>query len=190
MKKVLGLSTLAVLLFFTPAPAQGPYLGAGLVYNIPVGSDIKFLDPGFGLDFRFGYDFGPVALEANLMGSRHNDTDPGFGRADFGGISIDLRVFLSRPNNPDRFYLLVGIGAYSISEFDPFFGADTELRGSGGNFGAGMEHYFNTNLALNFNVVYRLIRYDEFEINGDVFSLSPDENGDMLTFQAGINYYF
>lgn len=191
MKKVLCLSVLAMLLYFTPASAQGPYLGADLVYNNPLSSDISYLDPGFGVDFRFGFDFGPVALEGNLMGSEHDDTDPGYGDADFGGFSLDLRIFLTpQMDDPNQIYLLVGIGSYWIEEYDPFFLADTELRGSGFNFGAGLEHYLNPNVALNFGAIYRIIRYDEFEIGGDVFSLSPEESGNTLTLQFGVNYHF
>ncbi len=191
MKKIMHLSALMVLLTFVPAAAQpGPYVGGGLVYNDPRGSDIKFLDPDFGLYLRFGYDFGPVALEGNFIGSRHDDTDPGFGRADFGGVSIDLRVFLNREEAPARVYLLAGVGSYSVSEFDPFEGADTELSGTGWNAGAGMDYYLDANLALNFGVTYRFIRYDRFDVGGTEFSLRPRENGDMLTIEAGINYHF
>jgi hypothetical protein len=190
MKKILLLSVLAVLLYFTPALAQGPYIGAGLVYNDPLGSDINYLRPGPGLDFRFGYDFGPVALEGNLMGSSHNDTDPGYGYADFEGFSLDLKVFLSRTYAPDQVYLLAGIGSYSLYEYDPFLGTDTQLNGTGWNFGAGLEHYVNTNFALSFGVTYRIIRYDEFDAGGAVFSLRPRENGDTITYEFGFNYHF
>ncbi len=180
-----------VFLFFAPAVAQpGPYLGVGVVYNNPQGSDIKFLDPGFGLNLRFGYNFGLIALEGNLMGSNHEDTDPGFSDADFNAFIVDLKVFLSRQYSPNQFYLLVGAGSYWIDEFDPFEGADTELSGGGWNVGAGLERFVNSNLALNFGITYHFIRYDEFEINGFDFSLRPEEDGDMLTLEAGIIYHF
>ena len=61
MKKIL-LSALLFLIGFSPAWAEGPYIGGGFIYNNPLGSDIDYLRPGPGLNFRFGYDFGPVAL--------------------------------------------------------------------------------------------------------------------------------
>jgi opacity protein-like surface antigen len=191
MKKILSLSALIVLLCFTPAMAgEGPYLGGGLVYNNPLSSDIDYLDPGVGLDLKFGYNFGTVALEATLMGSSHNDTDPGYGSADFTGFSLDLRIFLSPVYDPNQIYLLVGLGAYSIKEYSPFWGADTQLNGGGWNLGAGVEHYLNENVALNFGLIYRIIRYDEVDIGGTTFSLSPEAKGDTLTLEAGINYHF
>lgn len=190
MKKVIPVSVFGLFLFLTPAFAQGPYLGGGFIYSNPLSSDIGYLRPGPGLNFRFGYDFGPVALEGNLLGSRHNDSDPGYGHADFGGLSLDLRVFLSPANDRNQAYLLVGVGSYSLYEYDPFLSADTQLNGSGWNAGAGLEHYVNTNLALNIGLVYRFIRYDEFEVNSNLFTLRPNESGDTLTLELGLNYHF
>ncbi len=62
-KALVAFAAAFVLSLVSPAFAQGPYLGAGFVYNFPVGSGIKYLDSGPGLDFTFGYNFGPVALE-------------------------------------------------------------------------------------------------------------------------------
>jgi len=170
---------------------EGVYLGAGLVYNNPQSSDtIDYLDPGIGLDLKFGYNFGRVGLELNLMGSTHDDTDPGYGDADFSGVSLDLRVFLSELNDPNQIYLLIGFGGYSIKEYDPVIATDTTLKGSGLNLGAGLEHYLNENVALNFGVVYRIIKYDEVEIGGTTFSFDPELKGNMLTLAAGINFHF
>lgn len=190
MKRVFLMSLLAVLFSLSSANAQGPYLGAGLAYNSPLGSDIDYLRPGPGLHFTFGYDFGPAALEGSLFGSRHDDTDPGYGDADFGGFSIDLKIFLSPPRSDNQFYLLGGFGSYSVFEYDPFLQADTELNGSGWDLGAGMEHYLNTNVSLNFRVIYRFITYDEFAVEGVVFSLRPREDGDMLSAEFGLSYHF
>jgi opacity protein-like surface antigen len=191
MKKIVSLSALLVLLFFAHAAAQpGPYLGVGVVFNDHRGSAIKYLDPGFGLNLRFGYNFGLIALEGNLMGSNHEDTDPGFSDADFEAFTVDLKVFLSREYSPNQFYLLVGAGSYWIEEFDPFEGADTELSGGGWNLGAGLERFVNSNLALNLGVTYRFIEYDEFDIGGFDFSLRPREDGDVVTIEAGIIYHF
>ncbi|OGW38974.1 MAG: hypothetical protein A2010_08445 [Nitrospirae bacterium GWD2_57_9] len=190
MRKIFFLSTVMLFAWFTPCFAQGPYLGAGFVYNNPLGGDIAYLDPGFGLNFTFGYDFGPVALEGNLMGSEHDDRDPGYGDADFSGLSLDLRIFLSHPDDRNQIYLLTGIGSYSIDEYSPVFNADTELNGSGWNFGAGLEHYVNTNAAVHVGFIYRLIRYDEFEVGNVVYERDFHDDGDTLSFQAGFNFYF
>ncbi len=190
MRKVLLLAIAAVLFHISQASAQGPYLGTGFVYNSPAGSDIKYLDGGFGLDFTFGYNFGPVALEGNLMGSRHDDSDPGYGHADFEAVSIDLRIFLMPLVQPNQVYLLVGFGSYSLYEYDPFLGADTELYGYGWNAGVGLEHSITRNLGLNAAVIYRYIRYDEFDVNGFAYSVDPHLNGDMVTFRAGLMFYW
>jgi hypothetical protein len=190
MKKVLGLTAFLLLCGFSPVLAQGPYIGGGFVYNNPLGSDIYYLRPGPGLNFRFGYDFGPVALEGNLLASRHRDTDPEYGHADFGGFSIDLRVFLSPENAQDLVYLVGGIGSYSLYEYDPIRRADTDLNGDGWNAGVGLEHFLDTNLALNIAVQYRFIRYDEFEIDEMLYSLRPRETGDTLALELGVNYHF
>lgn len=191
MKKIVIFSAAVVLLFSVPAFAQpGPFVGVGLLYNYHQGSDIKYLDPGFGLNLRFGYNFGVVALEAGLMKSNHEDTDPGYSDADFEAFTLDLKIFLSREYDRNQFYFLVGAGSYSIDEFDPYEGADTQLSGGGWNLGAGLEHFVNSNVGLNFGVTYRFIRYDEFEIGGFDFFLRPREDGDVLTIDAGINYHF
>lgn len=189
MKKVFIMTILA-LVCCTSAYAQGPYLGGGFTYNDPVGSDIEYLRPGPGLHFTFGYDMGPAALEGTLLGSRHDDTDFGYGDADMSGFSIDLKFFLSRPLAVDQFYLLAGYGSYSIYEYDPLLRADTELNGSGWNLGAGVEHYLNSNMALNFGITYRFISFDEFGIEGEIFSLRPREDGDTVSIQLGLNYHF
>jgi opacity protein-like surface antigen len=191
MKKIVSFSSAIVLLLLVPAFAQpGPYLGAGLVYNNHVGSDIDYLDPGIGLNLRFGYNFGVVALEGNLMGSNHEDVDPGYSDADFEAFTLDLKFYLSREYDRNQFYLLIGVGSYAIDEYYPNLGADTELNGSGWNLGAGLEHFMNSRVALNFGVTYRFITYDEFNVAGFVSSLRPREDGDVLTFDAGITYHF
>jgi hypothetical protein len=190
MKKVLTLWMFLFLYSVSPALAQGPYLGGGFVYNNPLGSDINYLRPGPGLNFRFGYDFGPVALEGNLVASRHADTDPGYGHADLGGFNIDLRVFLSPENARNLVYLVAGIGSYSLYEYDPFLQADTQLNGNSWNAGAGLEHFLDSNLALNLALQYRSIRYDEFEIDNTLYSLRPRESGDVLALELGVNYHF
>jgi hypothetical protein len=188
-KALVTFAVASVLLLVSPAFAQGPYLGVGFVYNFPVGSDIRYLDSGPGLDFTFGYNFGPVALEGNMMGSWHDDSDPAYGHADFGGISIDLRVFLLPLVRPNQAYLLVGFGSYWLYEYDPYLYTDTELDGYGWNMGAGFEHYFSHNIGLNAEVIYRFIRYDQFDAGGFVYSINH-QNGDTVTVQAGVVFYW
>jgi opacity protein-like surface antigen len=191
MKKIIFLSALAILLCFTPAMAkEGPYLGFGLLYNNPLSSDFNYLDPAIGLDLKFGYNFGPVAVELNLMGSEHDETAPGLGTADFGGFSLDFRFFLSPYNDPNQFYFLAGFGAYSLDGFDPYVGADVKYTGGGFNFGAGLEHYLNENVALNFGIIYRIIRFDEAEFNGFTASVSPELKDNTLSVEIGLNFHF
>jgi opacity protein-like surface antigen len=191
MKKVVLLSVLLVLFRFTPASAwEGPYLGAGPVYNDPLGSGTRYLDPGAGLDLKLGYNFGFVALEADWMGTSHNDKDPGYGRADFYGVSLDARVFLSYVNDPNQFYFLVGVGSYSVDEYDPRYAAGTTLQGSGFHIGGGLEHYLYENVSLNLGLKYRIIRYDRYDVGGTSYPLVQDKNGDMLTVDAGVFFHF
>jgi opacity protein-like surface antigen len=169
---------------------EGRYLGGGLVYNDPQSSDIDFLQAGTGFDFKFGYNFGPVALEANWMGSSHDDRDPGFGSADFGGFSLDLRVFVSYVHDPTQLYFLVGVGNYWLDEFDPTLAADTTFRGGGLNLGGGVERYLNENVSLDFGITYRIITYSEIDIGRTEFLLDRDISGNMLTLEAGLVYHF
>lgn len=188
MQKILSLSLLAVLLCFTPAIArEGPYLGAGIVYNDPVSSDINDIKPAIGYDFKFGYNFGPVAFEGNVIGSSHGDKLQGFGTADFSGFSLDARIFVSPFDDPNQFYFLVGLGSYAIDQFNPKYG-DTTLNGSGVNFGVGLEHYLNERLSLNVGVLYRIIKYDEFDVGGIAYS--ADIKGDTLSIETGLNFHF
>lgn len=204
MKKILYFSALAILLCFTPAMArEGVYLGGGLLYNIPQSSDFDYLDPAVGLDFKFGYNFGPIAVELNFMGSHHNETSPGFGTADFSGFSLDFRFFLSPYGDPNQFYLLTGLGSYYLNGFDPFAtvatssgaalsptGQFVDYWGYGFDLGAGLEHYLNPYVSLNFGLIYRFIWYDQAEIGGISYSVNPTLNGDMLSIEFGVNYHF
>jgi hypothetical protein len=188
MRKILSLSLLAVLFSFTPAiAAEGPYLGAGAVYNDPVSSDINDIKPAYGYDFKLGYNFGTFALEGNIIGSSHGDKLQGFGTADFSGFSLDARIFASPFDDPNQFYFLIGLGAYSIDQFNPSYG-DTTLDGSGFNFGAGLEHYFNDRISLNVGVLYRIIKYDEFDVGGRAYSANI--KGDTLSVETGLNFHF
>jgi opacity protein-like surface antigen len=191
MRRLLFQVCLLAVCLAAPAFAkEGPYLGIGLLYNDPVSSDISYLDAAIGLNVRFGYNFGPVALEANLMGSTHNDSDPGYTDADFSGVSVDLKIFLSERGDPNQVYFLVGLGGYAIEEYDPFLGTNTELQGSGFNLGAGLEHYFTPHAALNLGLTYRIIRYDELRAFGTTGALEPAVKGDTLSLEVGLNYHF
>ncbi len=181
---------------------QGVYLGGGLQYNIPQSSDFSYLNPAVGLDFKFGFNFGPVAIEFNFMGSNHDETSPGFGNADFSGFSFDFRFFLPPYGNPNQFYLLAGFGSYYLNGFDPFATVSTSsgvvlppgqfvnYEGYGFDLGAGLEHYLNPYVSLNFGLIYRFITYDQAEIGGIWYSVSPTLNGDMLSIEFGLNYHF
>ncbi len=189
MKKILFLSVLAILLSFTPAMArQGPYVGVGLTYvNITSMADPYFdtVDPALGYEFRFGYNFGPMAIEGNFIGSTHHDSFPGFSDGDFWGWSLDFRFFLLP--EPNQLYLLLGVGGYEFSQNDNFTGEHFDLTGPGFNLGMGFEHYFNPQVSIDVRGVYRFINYDE-EING--FTVDTNVNGDTFTLGAAVNFHF
>jgi opacity protein-like surface antigen len=191
MKKILFFSALAILLCSTPAMATvGPYVGVGLTYvNITSAADPYFdtIDPAVGLELRFGYNFGPVALEGNFIGSNHHDSFPGFSHGDFYGWSIDLRVFLFPMPQPNQLYLLFGVGGYEFQQTDNFTGDRYDLSGPGFNFGMGFEHYFNPQVSIDARGVYRFINYD-LDING--FHVDTNVNGDTFTLGVALNFHF
>lgn len=191
MKKVIFLSALAILLFSTPAMAKvGPYVGIGLTYvDITNMADHYFdtVDPSLGLELRFGYDFGPMALEGNFIGSTHHDSFPGFSDGNFYEWSIDLRVFLFPLPQPNQLYLLFGVGGYTFHQTDNVTGEHFDFSGPGFNLGIGFEHYFNPQLSIDVRGVYRFIDYDE-DING--FHFNSSVNGDTFTLGVGFNFHF
>jgi hypothetical protein len=176
MKKILLLAVAAVMFVATPVMAkEGLYLGAGFVYNNILSDDLAFLDPAVGVELKVGVNLGSIAVEGNLIRSTHDDTDPGFGNADFTGVSVDLRISFSETHDPNQVYLLAGLGAYEIEE------NGASIDGTGLNLGVGVEHRFNEQVALDIKGVYRAIEYDEggFTVDGDTFSVG-----------AGLNLYF
>ncbi|HEX9136228.1 MAG TPA: porin family protein [Nitrospirota bacterium] len=189
MKKIFLLSALAILLCVTPAMArQGPYVGVGFTYvDITSMADPYFdtVDPALGYEFRFGYNFGPMAIEGNFIGSTHHDSFPGFSDGDLWGWSLDFRFFLLP--EPNQLYLLLGVGGYEFSQNDNFTGEHFDLTGPGFNLGMGFEHYFNPQVSIDLRGVYRFINYDE-EING--FTVDTNVNGDTFTLGVAVNFHF
>lgn len=180
MKKILVLAVLAVVLVAAPVMAkEGAYLGAGLYLNEIVGDDLDVFDPGIGLGLRFGYNFGSVALEGNFIRVDHSG-DPGVADGTFTNLSADFKIFFSQPDDSNQFYGLVGLGVYELD-----LDNGNNLEGNGFNLGGGMEHYFNEQVALNLSAIYRFITYDE--VNGTSI---PDLDGDALSLEAGVNFYF
>lgn len=186
----------ALALIATPSIAkEGVYLGGGLVYNNMLDSDLNFVDPAIGYGLKLGFNFGSIALEGNLIKSTHDDTDPGYGDIDFTGLSADLKIFFSQAYDPTQVYLLIGLGSYTLEEFDPFFfglfgGANVEIEGTGMNLGLGFEHYFNPQVSLNVGAIYRLIEYDEITGGGLTAGFSSELDGDMLSIEVGLNLHF
>jgi len=191
MKKLVFFSALAILLSFSSAMAkEGPYVGVGLTYvDITSAADSYFdtVDPAVGLELRFGYNFGPIALEGNFIGSNHDDSFPGFSHGNFYGWSIDLRVFLFPPPEPNQLYLLFGVGGYTFEETNNVTGDQYQLSGPGFNLGMGFEHYFNQLVSIDVRGVYRFINYN-LDING--FNVATNVNGDTFTLGVALNFHF
>lgn len=197
MRKIVAGVILVIALTASPVIAkEGFYLGADLGFNNVVGSGHWFdsIDNAVGAGFRAGYNFGQVALEGELIGSSHNDRIAGFSDGDLAGLSINLKAYFTQPRDPDQFYALVGLGAYSFKETDEFYGDRFKFKGSGVNLGAGWEHFFSDHVALNISGIYRIIRYDDVEINGVTFDANDPsidgENGDVFSINLGVNFYF
>ena len=194
VKIVLMSALLGVFCFTTAAAAEGPYLGAGLAVDSFTGSHDKYLSPGSGLDLKVGYRSGLVALEGDWVSSGHNDKDPGFVRADFYGLSLDVKVFGPYLNEHNQLYGLLGVGRYAINEY-PYGGSRTALRGNGMNLGVGVEHYLNGRclcniVSLNLGLTYRIIKYGNPDTGTVSSALANDKNGDMLTVEAGVFFHF
>jgi opacity protein-like surface antigen len=189
MKKLLVLSVLAVALIAAPAMAkEGVYVGAGLVYDNIVGSDVNNYDAGGGGNIKVGYNFGSIALEGDWFKSSHSGK-PGFTDADLSSFSVNLRAFLSQPNDPNQFYVLGGIGSFKLEFKQATVSGVEEFTGYGVNLGGGLEHYFNQNVALNLGLIYRIITYDKAKDAFGTFSIS-DQTGDTFSVLAGLNFYF
>jgi opacity protein-like surface antigen len=185
MKKLLLLVVLAVMFIATPVMAkEGMYLGAGLVFNNIVGSDVDVYDPAGGFDLRIGRSFGSIAIEGNVLRVAHMGK-PGFADADMTGVNLDLRVSFSQTQDPDQVYLLVGLGAYTLD-----LSNGNDFSGTGLNLGAGMEHFFNDQVSLNLAAIYRFIDYTDATIGGIDYTLDPAWSGDAFSLHAGINLYF
>jgi Outer membrane protein beta-barrel domain len=191
MKKVFLLSAVLTLFWSAPATAgKGTYLGAGLAYDRPWSSDVGSFSPGTGLDLKAGHKFGFASVEGDWVSSPHNDNTPGFGKADFYSLSLDLRFFLTREKSRNQVYLLAGFGVYSMDEFDPGLGEHRTLRGRGFNLGFGVEHYLNELVSLNLGLKYRIIRYNQLQTGSTTSSLDPEIHGDSLNADFCIFYHF
>jgi opacity protein-like surface antigen len=192
MKKMLVFFVGAILLACSAVMAaeKGVYLGAGLFYNKMLSHDFSYLDSAVGLDLRVGYNFGPVMLEGNLLGSTHDDGRSGYDTASFGGLTIDVKVPFLKPDRLNQPYLLVGLAGYSLTEKDPTTGSDVKLSGGGYDFGLGVEHRFNEHLALNLAAIYRGIKYDKSETGGTTTKLPEKLNGNTRSVDVSLNYYF
>ena len=131
MSKMLASIVLGSLIFAatTAGAKEGFYLGAGFIHNKMLNTDLNYLDPAVGLDFKAGYNLGPFSVEANLLGSSHGDTRTGFGEADFGGLSIDFRIPFTPKDWINQIYVLFGLSGYSLTVDDPVAG---EVKYSGG----------------------------------------------------------
>ncbi len=166
----------------------GPYVGAGLNYvDITSAADPFFdtVDPALGVDVRFGYNFGMIAVEGNFIYSSHHDSFPGASNGNFYGFSVDARFFLN-PLSRNQVYFLAGVGGYSFHETDNL-GNSFHFDGPGFDLGLGFEPYFSPQLSLDLRAVYRFISYD-FEQNG--FTIATGVNGDTFTLGAALNFHF
>jgi len=193
MKKIFILAFLGLSVFVSAtamAGDKGVYLGAGFSYNKMLSPDFSNLNSAIGLDLRVGYNFGPVMLEGNLLGSTHEDKRLTYEDASFGGMTIDVKVPFLKQDRLNQPYLLVGLAGYSLTQKDPVTGSDVKLSGGGYDFGFGIEHRFNSHLALNLSAIYRGISYDKSETGGTTTKLPEKLRGNVRSVETGLNYYF
>lgn len=190
MKRMLFPTILCAFLMSGPAIAnEGLYLGAGFVHNNTLSSDVDYLKYAIGVALRIGYNFGPVSLETNLIGSTHDDERADIEETEFGGITIDFKIPFTPQDKPNQVYILAGLGGYSLTYDDPAIG-EVKYNGSGMNLGVGTEHFFNKHLAFNLSAVYRAIKYEEREAQGATVTISPKLEGDTVSIETGLNYHF
>jgi hypothetical protein len=183
MRKIALLTVLAVVFLVCPAFAEdrhdGFYAGAGLVYNDFTG-DIDLLDAGVGWDVKTGYNFGWVAVEANMFKSNHDHLEASVDY-EMQGIVLNLKAYFISPEKAVRGYLSIGYGDYELDG-----GGFLNYQGSGFHIGPGLEVFLNNDLALNFSILHRDIEYDKFKTPMPGGAI----DGSTLSSQLGLNFYF
>lgn len=167
---------------------DGFYVGGGFVYNDFKGDDLNSFNPGTGWDFKLGYNFGLIALEANVFKSTHSADYP---KNDWTlqGILLNVKAYYIPATKRVRGFFSIGYGDY---ELDGSTTSTNYYLGSGFHFGPGVEIFFNEHLALNFNILYRDIKYDKHAdaTSGGVKSMSSSLDGSAGSTQLGFNVYF
>jgi hypothetical protein len=202
MKRMLVLAAvLAVSLFAFPVMAreavdtesgypEGLYIGAGGDYSFLLGSDVRrYWESGGGPNLKLGYSFGRFHMEGDWFTSSHKGKNIDTGRAadiDFTGYNLNFRESFLTPSYPNQIYVLAGLGYYMIESKN----VASESTGWGFNLGMGLEHYFTQRLALNVGVIYRFIEYTKAKNDGVKTDLNPALDGDSLSVQGGLNFYF
>jgi hypothetical protein len=173
MRKIrVMLAILAVLFTASVIEAkEGFYLGASMVFNdlrgdINTGNTIA---PGNGAGLKGGYGLNRfVAIETFYWRTNH---DIAGGRSiQLKGGTVDVKVTFQVTGSHIEPYLLVGAGNYLL---------DT-LRGSGWDYGAGMDIYLVP--ALNFNVGWTRRTID--------FGKAPTVSGEVDSMDIGLVYHF
>ncbi len=182
-----------------PALANdGLYLGAGLMVDHYSDLGPLYMVPGGNL--KMGYNFGPFAVEGNIMEDTHGDKLCGYGDATRGfsgnstleGKSVDIRMPIVHFRHQKEVYGLIGVGEYTLSGPDVTVNEGVKYSSLGYNLGIGFERYISQHVAFNLAAIYRTIRFDkrEYKSLGITETLSPELSDDLLSIEIGFNYHF
>ena len=193
MKKIIITAVLALMLSSTPALAkQGLYLGGFFqLTDISGESTSSFseqyfdnLDPGLGFGGRLGYGLNNyLAIEGSLFASFHYIELPGYPDIEsqmLTGETLDLKLTVPITGSTVEPYFLIGIGAYQIGD-----SGGTYFKGSGSQFGAGIDIYSTPELSINFGLTWRSIEFDNTD-----FPFSIGADADIVSIDFGLAYHF
>lgn len=182
----------AAILFAAPVTAReksgsmldGLYIGAGLSYLTFVGSGMDSYDDDMGFEIKIGKVFESIAVEGNLAHNSGFSSDT-LSNGEINWFALDVKWFPNPENEENRLYALAGLGHYWFN----YDGTNNEINCLGFNLGGGLEHFFEDRVSLTADIVYRIIKFDEFK-DGENSTSIPDISGDAITANVAMNLYF
>ncbi len=193
MKKLLVIAVLAVALSAAPAAAREGFYAGGFfsVSSISGSSGDSFdqayfdsLGSGLGGGLRLGAGFNEyVSLEGSYSVSYH-DTDflglSNLQRQKLTGKAIALKVNFPLKESNVEPYFFAGVGAYEIGD-----SGGTYYKGSGKEFGAGLDLYVSPEVSLNAGLTFTSITFTKGQ-----FHLNHDVDANVTALDIGVAFHF
>jgi outer membrane protein W len=195
------------LLAGSETPGNGKTRGLGLEAGYVMPSEDNFGNsPAFGLSFFYSLSKQfRVELKGCFFPTKVEDSPEGLGAGTLNVIPLQLslqyRLWLSRSFIP---YVGVGVGYYlntfSLENNNQWqnlgFNINEEVDSAFGyHFGAGIDYFIKSNMAVNIDVRYSIASFDgSYTITEEVSGISHSGNieGDLnhISFGAGIKFLF